>query len=100
MKWYTCISACILTFDIGQDLYDGTGSSCGVIDPGAEMNSGEWTAANCVTRKNSICQKLVGNACPNGWTYLQAGGKGKCYKFMLNGHDHVPWYSVQSLRYC
>ena len=42
--------------------------------------------------------KYTGNACPAGWTFLQANGKGKCYQFVLNGRDHLPWYST--FQYC
>ena len=82
----------------GQNQYDGTGSTCGVVNPGSEQLNGEWSAENCIVRKSSICQKLIGNACPTGWTYLQSSGSGKCYLFILNGRDHVPWYS--SFQYC
>ena len=82
----------------GQNKYDGTGSTCGVVNPGSEKNNGEWSTENCVTRKNAVCQKLTGNACPNGWTYVQSNGRGKCYNFILNGRDHVPWYTA--FQYC
>ena len=50
----------------GQSQFDGQGAACGVINPGEEAGDGKWSAENCVTRKNSICQKLVGNSCPKG----------------------------------
>jgi len=79
--------------EAGQNKYDQQGgAACGAVNPGAEQVTGEWTADNCVQRKNYVCQKLTGNACPKDWTYLQSSKRGKCYKFVLNGRDHVPWY--------
>ena len=44
------------------------------------------------------------SSCPEGWQYAKISDVGdshagnKCYKFFLNGRDHLPWYDAYS--YC
>ena len=68
------------------------------IDAGSEDVGGQWSATYCRNDRSSLCQKPTGVTCPDGWIYHKIQDVGdshdgnKCYKFFLNGRDHLPWY--------
>ncbi|CAG5102351.1 Oidioi.mRNA.OKI2018_I69.chr1.g260.t1.cds [Oikopleura dioica] len=80
-------------------------ATCASFEPGAEdTSSAVWSARWCNEPKSVICQKPVGQTCPEGWTFQKIKDKGdshvgnKCYKFFLNGNYHLPWYEAK--KYC
>ena len=81
------------------------GRTCGYIASGSERSGGQWSAEYCRVEFSVICQKLAGQACPEGWSFQKIKGAdyassrgNKCLKFFLNGHYHLPWY--EQYQYC
>ena len=81
------------------------GRTCGYIESGSERSEGQWSAEYCRVEFSVICQKLAGQACPEGWSFQKIKGAdyassrgNKCLKFFLNGHYHLPWY--EQYQYC
>ena len=81
------------------------GATCGFISAGSEAVAAPWSAEYCRKDNAVICQKQSGQTCPEGWIFRKIKGAdyasssgNKCYKFFLNGNDHLPWY--ESFQYC
>ena len=56
-----------------------------------------WITDRCNQNRGSICQKMVGTSCPEGWTFVppenfdnMASGGGKCVQTYLGGGSHKP----------
>ena len=49
-----------------------------------------WTTSRCGVSNyyGYICEKEIGNNCPEGWQFYATPDGQKCYKFMLNGGTH------------
>jgi len=80
-------------------------STCASFEPGSEdPTAGTWSARWCSEPKGVICQKPVGQTCPDGWSFQKIADTGdshvgnKCYKFFLNGNYHMPWFEAK--QYC
>ena len=63
--------------------------------------SPNWITDRCNQNRGSVCQKMVGTSCPEGWTFVppenfdnMASGGGKCVQTYLGGGSHKPWYNA------
>lgn len=106
MAWYRQGSPYYLNWIFGEPEITQTkfpGETCAKIASGSEQTEGFWSAEYCREQNAVICQKISGQACPDdSWVFRKikgsdnyTSGGNKCYKFFLNGHEHLPWFEAR-----
>ena len=75
------------------------GNRCAFL-PTAIEQSNKWETSECGARdKGYVCEVASGKTCPTGWTYFKVDQyTEKCVLFVVNGAEHVQWWSAR--QYC